>query len=74
VYPFFLPCEGILGWKGRDEKLTDYILMLKDDGWTRFSSDWGPIPDARTYPTPSEEEAQAILKGRFAPLLEGTEP
>jgi exodeoxyribonuclease V gamma subunit len=59
VHPYFFPCEGVLGWYTKSPRpaLLDYIPMLRDDSWTRFSSDWGPIPGARDYPLPETEEA-----------------
>jgi exodeoxyribonuclease V gamma subunit len=73
LYPFFLPCEGVLGWERKKPprpRLTDYIDMLHGDDWTRFTSDWGPIRGARDYPIPSEEEAQAVVARRFQPLFD----
>ena len=73
IYPWFLPCEGILGWRRREPPrppLTDFVLMLREDEWTRFSSDWGPVPDARGYPTPPEDDAQEIVGRRFQPFFD----
>jgi exodeoxyribonuclease V gamma subunit len=72
VHPYFLPCEAVLGWwkKGAPRPpLVDYTLMLRDDEWTRFTSDWGPVPDARRYPTPPEAEAVAMAERRFGPFF-----
>jgi len=72
VYPWFLPCEGMLGWAKKNPKpaLTEYILMLREDNFTWFSSEWGPVPDARDYPTPPEDEAQAVFARRFRPFFD----
>jgi hypothetical protein len=44
--------------------------MLREDEWTDFTSDRGPVPDARRYPTPPEEKAQEIVERRFRPMFE----
>jgi hypothetical protein len=79
VHPLFFPCEGVLGWSAKSPRpdLLAYIHMLREDEWTRFSSDWGPIPDARDYPLPATEEAaRRLAEERFGPyfaLCEETE-
>jgi exodeoxyribonuclease V gamma subunit len=83
VHSYFFPCEGVLGWSAKNPRpeLLAYIHMLREDEWTRFSSDWGPIPDARDYPLPeSEGEALRLVDERFGTYLalveeaEGTKP
>jgi exodeoxyribonuclease V gamma subunit len=74
VHPIFLPCEAIFSWKKRHDKgeaigVRDMVLLLRDDNWTRFLSDRGPIPDPRAYPVPSAEIADAIVERRFGPYL-----
>jgi hypothetical protein len=44
--------------------------MLRDDGWTRLSSDRGPVADARAYPVPSDRDADAFVGRRFGPYFE----
>jgi exodeoxyribonuclease V gamma subunit len=73
-HAYFLPCEGVFTWKRRvddEETMTvrDAVLLLRDDNWTRFASDRGPIPDPREYPVPSESEAAAVVERRFRPYL-----
>jgi hypothetical protein len=72
IYPWFLPCEAILGWEKKDPRpdLTDFILMLREDNWTRFTSDYGPVPDARDYPTPPEDDALDVVARRFQPFFD----
>jgi exodeoxyribonuclease V gamma subunit len=68
VHPYFFPCEAVLGWHAKNPRpaLLDYIPMLRDDNWTHFSSDWGPIPGVRDYPLPaSEDEALRMVEDRF---------
>jgi exodeoxyribonuclease V gamma subunit len=68
VHPYFFPCEGVLGWSARSPRpdLLAYIHMLREDEWTRFTSDWGPIPNARDYPLPAtEEDARRLADDRF---------
>ena len=81
VHATFLPCEAIFAWRKRREKgdpigIRDMILLLRDDNWTRFLSDRGPVPDPRAYPIPPEEVAAAIVERRFGPIfaaLRGTD-
>jgi hypothetical protein len=71
VHPYFFPCEGVLGWKKKENEepqpqLLNYIHMLREDDWTRFTSDWGPIPNARDYPLPEDEQkARQLVEERF---------
>jgi hypothetical protein len=74
VHAYFLPCEGVFTWKRRADKgeemgVRDAILLLREDNWTRFASDRGPIPDPREYPVPAEAVAAAIVERRFRPYL-----
>jgi exodeoxyribonuclease V gamma subunit len=74
VHATFLPCEAIFSWRKRREKgdpigIRDMVLLLRDDNWTHFLSDRGPIPDPRAYPVPSEEIAAAIVERRFGPYF-----
>ena len=74
VHGYFLPCEGVFTWKRRADKgeaigIRDAVLLLRDDNWTRFVSDRGPIPDAREYPVPPESEAAELVERRFRPYL-----
>jgi exodeoxyribonuclease V gamma subunit len=70
VHAYFLPCEGIFTWKRRKEKnetmsVREAVFLLRDDNWTRFVSDRGPIPDPRDYPVPDEAEAHELMERRF---------
>ncbi len=70
VHATFLPCEAVFSWRKRRDKgdpigLREMILLLRDDNWTRFISDRGPIADARAYPIPAEEIALATVERRF---------
>jgi exodeoxyribonuclease V gamma subunit len=74
VHPYFLPCEAVFTWKRRADKgepigVREAVLLLRDDNWTRFVSDRGPIPDPREYPVPAENEALEIVERRFHPYL-----
>jgi hypothetical protein len=74
VHATFLPCEAIFSWRKRREKgdpigIRDMVLLLRDDNWTRFLSDRGPIPDPRAYPVPSEDIAAALVERRFGPYF-----
>ena len=70
VHAYLMPCEGIFTWKrrqGGDKAMTlpQAIMFLRDDGWTRLSSDRGPVTDARRYPVPDERDAGARAARRF---------
>jgi len=79
VHPYFLPCEGVFYWKDHSDKgeavgVRQSILLLRDDSWTRFASDHGPIPDPRDYPVPPEAEALDMVTRRFGPYFEAFAP
>ena len=79
VHAYFLPCEGVFYWKDHCDKgetvgVRQSILLLRDDNWTRFASDHGPIPEPRDYPVPPEAEARAIVARRFEPYFEAFAP
>ena len=70
VHSYFLPCEAVLHWKKNAAKpdaagVRDSVLLLRDDNWTRFLSEHGPIPGPKDYPIPSEELATEIVARRF---------
>jgi hypothetical protein len=75
VHPYLLPCEGIFTWrrrqlKGEQTSVRTAVLMVRDDGMTRLSSERGPVPEPRRYPVPAHDEAEAIAARRFLPLFE----
>ncbi|HEY6476785.1 MAG TPA: hypothetical protein VI456_09410, partial [Polyangia bacterium] len=79
VHAYFLPCEGVFFWKDHTDKgeeigVRQSILLLRDDNWTRFASDHGPIPDPREYPVPDEATAAAMVERRFAPFFAAAAP
>jgi hypothetical protein len=79
VHDYLLPCEGIFTWRRRQGKpnalgVRDAVLLVRDDGWTRLSSDRGPVSDARRYPVPTEAEAAEIVARRFGRYFEATPP
>ncbi|HVV50143.1 MAG TPA: hypothetical protein VHO06_10825, partial [Polyangia bacterium] len=79
VHAYFFPCEGVFFWKDHTDKgeeigVRQSILLLRDDNWTRFASDQGPIPDPREYPVPDEQTAAAFVARRFAPYVAATAP
>jgi exodeoxyribonuclease V gamma subunit len=77
VHPYFFPCEAVLGWRKKKEprpELTTYIHTLRDADWkTYFTSDWGPVPHASSYPLPSEDEAMRHFEARFGLYFETIE-
>ena len=79
VHAYFLPCEAVFTWKRRRDKgeamgVREAVLFLRDDNWTRFMSDRGPIPDPRDYPVPAEGDAAALVARRFGPYFAGVKP
>ena len=44
--------------------------ILRDDDFTRFLSDRGPVPDPRRYPVPATAEAESIAARRFGLFYE----
>jgi len=75
VHPYLLPCEGAFTWRRRQENgetmtVRQAVLMLRDDNWTNLSSDYGPVPDARSYPVPADGDGEAIVNRRFGPFFE----
>jgi exodeoxyribonuclease V gamma subunit len=74
VHDYFLPCEAVFTWKKRRDRgesmgVRDAVLLLRDDNWTRFLSERGPIPDPKTYPVPSDAAAQEMVARRFGPYF-----
>ncbi len=72
VHAYFLPCEGVFHRKkneGKPGSVRGSILFLRDDNWTRFASDSGPVPDPRDYPVPDEHEAEQMAARRFGPYF-----
>ena len=57
--------------KGEAMGVREAVLFLRDDNWTRFLSDRGPIPDPREYPVPTEADAAALVARRFGPYFAG---
>jgi exodeoxyribonuclease V gamma subunit len=75
VHPYLMPCEGIFTWKRRentDREMTirQAIMLVRDDGWTRLSSDRGPVADARRYPVPDDADLEARVRRRFHPYFD----
>ncbi|HXJ18969.1 MAG TPA: exodeoxyribonuclease V subunit gamma [Polyangia bacterium] len=74
VHAYFLPCEGVFYCKRHREKGEEIgvrasVLILREDNWTRFASDWGPVPNVREYPVPDALQAEAMAARRFDPYF-----
>jgi exodeoxyribonuclease V gamma subunit len=74
IHDYFLPCEAVFTWKKRRDKgesigVRDAVLLLRDDNWTRFLSERGPVPDSKTYPVPTEALALEMVTRRFGPYF-----
>jgi exodeoxyribonuclease V gamma subunit len=74
VHPYFLPCEAVFRRRTRQNRgesgtVRGSVLFLRDDNWTRFASDWGPVPNPRDYPVPDVAAAEAIAARRFDPYF-----
>jgi exodeoxyribonuclease V gamma subunit len=75
THAYFLPCEAVFTWRRRQVKgeaidVRESVLLLRDDNWTRFVSDRGPIPESRGYPVPTADDAAAMVARRFGPYFE----
>ncbi len=75
VHAYFLPCEGVFYWKRHRDKGEEIgvrasVLILREDNWTQFASEWGPVPDPREYPVPDAAQAEAIVARRFGPYFQ----
>jgi exodeoxyribonuclease V gamma subunit len=70
VHPYFLPCEAVFHRKKQEAKkepgsVRASVLFLRDDNFTQFVSDRGPVPDPRDYPVPDERRAEELAARRF---------
>jgi hypothetical protein len=74
VHPYLLPWEAIHSWRGKTPSppVPDVVTMLRDDNWTRFRSDYGPLTraHARSFPPPSDQLARAMIARRFGLFFE----
>jgi len=75
VHAYLLPCEGVFTWKRRQQReqamtVPEAIMLVRDDGFTRLSSDRGPVADARRYAVPDERTADAHVARRFGPYFD----
>jgi exodeoxyribonuclease V gamma subunit len=75
VHDYLMPCEAIFTWKRRQKReqamtVPQAIMFVRDDGFTRISSDRGPVTDARRYPVPDEREANIRVARRFQPYFD----
>src|SRR5690606_38150487 len=72
----FLPCEAYFEWRRRRDqgrRIVEEIDRLRGS-WAKPSSAYGPLRDTQAYPSPGEQEAQAIYERRFGlfyELMEG---
>ncbi|HXI59103.1 MAG TPA: exodeoxyribonuclease V subunit gamma [Polyangia bacterium] len=73
VHDYLLPWEAVLSWRKKDPRppVPDIVSMLRDDNWTRFQSDFGPVPEARGYPPPADPVARAIIQRRYGLFFDG---
>jgi hypothetical protein len=46
------------------------VLLIRDDGVTRISSERGPVADARRYPVPADRDADVYVGRRFEPYFQ----
>jgi exodeoxyribonuclease V gamma subunit len=74
---YFLPLEAVeeivekrngLKWPGLRE-VTDIIESLRENEFARLRSDYGPVRNPRDYPAPPPNQALAIIKRRFEPII-----
>ncbi len=72
VHPYFLPCEGVFHSKKQEAKgepssVRASILLLRDDNWTRFASDAGPVPDPRDTRSPTRSRPTCWRRAASVP-------
>jgi exodeoxyribonuclease V gamma subunit len=78
VHPYLMPCEGVFTWKRREGNknamtVRQAVLLVRDDNFTRLSSDRGPVADARRYPVPADRDADDYVGRRFGPYFTSLE-
>jgi exodeoxyribonuclease V gamma subunit len=74
VHAYFLPCEAVFHRKKQEGKkepgsVRASVLFLRDDNFTQFVSDRGPVPDPRDYPVPDQRRAEELAARRFGPYF-----
>ena len=69
VHDYLLPCEAVFELAADPNAQVAEIVEKLCEGRGSFSSCFGPVPQPRTYPPPSEEEAREIIEKRFGLYL-----
>lgn len=70
VHDYLLPCEAVSRYRRRGEGIDEAVESLVERERSTFSSDYGPVPAARsTYRPPSAAEAEAMVRARFDPAF-----
>ena len=67
---YFLPIEAVDKVekeirRGGGDDLQDLVYEVRDNEYSRCSSDYGPIRDARRFDPPSSEALQRLMERRF---------
>jgi exodeoxyribonuclease V gamma subunit len=76
-HAYLFPCEAVFYEYYRNQsKVPDGIHLqqtinhLARNEWDNFSSLWGPVPQPRSYNSPTPEQATAMVTRRFGLLLD----
>ncbi|HET6281477.1 MAG TPA: exodeoxyribonuclease V subunit gamma [Polyangia bacterium] len=66
VHPYLLPLEAVVTARRTPERpIPDIVAMWRDDTWSTIRSDFGPVPEPRSYPAPPDDVARALIERRF---------
>ena len=71
THAYLLPCEAVARHRRRGTDVDEAVEDLLERERSSFSSDYGPVPSARTkYLPPDAAEAERMVTERFGPLFD----
>jgi exodeoxyribonuclease V gamma subunit len=69
---YFFPIEAVREIISRglteDREIQDVVEAIRDNDFASCRSDFGPVADARSFPSYAAEDIRAIVNRRFGPL------
>jgi len=72
-HDYFLPYAAVISvrekFKDPTVDLLPEIERFRRDPQSRCESDYGPVPNARRFPSPSRHDIRPIIEMRYGPLL-----
>jgi len=72
THDYLLPCEAVSRHRRKGTDIDEAVEELVDGERSKFSSDYGPVPAARSlYRPPEAAEAAAMVRERFGPFFDG---